>query len=259
MLLSFFNIFGKKIGPLDGYKKTIFSQAGEEGILEFLLKKINKNKLNNLNVIEFGAWDGIYLSNTFYFVQKYNSNALFIEKDKNKFVDLIKTAKKYPKIISLNCEVNSNIKSKYSLDNILKRCFKKNIDILSIDVDSFDLKIWKSLKNFFPKIIVIEINSEMGIYKKKKYSLNSKIQGNSFASTVEVALEKGYVLVSHIGNCIFVKKSLIKYLNFDKKFINDPALLYNNYWLSISPLLYYTEYVVNFFPKNIYKFIKFFK
>lgn len=258
MLFSSFNTFGKEFGPFDKYKKRIYSQSGEEGILEFLLNQTNNNLLKNLNIIEFGAWDGIHLSNTFYFVKKYNANAIFIEKDRKKFLDLAKTSKKFPKIIAVNCGVSSNIKSKFSLDNILKKHykFKSDIDILSIDIDSFDLAIWKSLKKFSPKIVVIEINSEMGQYKKIIHSPKNRRDGNSFASTVAVAQKKGYVLVSHIGNCIFVRKDLIKFLKFNKKFITNPRLLYNDFWLKINPFLYYAEYIINFILKHINRFLQ---
>ena len=258
MLFSSFNTLGKLVGPFDKYKKIIFSQAGEEGILEFLLKKIKNNKLNKLNVVEFGAWDGMHLSNTFYFVKKYDANAIYIEKDKKKFLDLLVTAKKYPKIKPINCKISPNTKSKHYLENIIKKYYKKksDIDILSIDIDSYDLSIWKSLKNFTPKIVVIEINSEMGKYNKITYSPKNKLNGNSFASTVELGCKKGYVLVSHIGNCIFIRKEFLKKINLHKKFLRDPKLLYNDYWLKISPLLYYFEYILNFFIKKFYKFKK---
>jgi hypothetical protein len=258
MLFSSFNLFGKKVGPFDKYKKIIFSQAGEEGILEFLIKKIKNNKLNKLNVVEFGAWDGIHLSNTFYFVKKYNANAIYIEKDKKKFLDLLLTVSNYPKINPINCGISSNIKSKNALDNIIKKHFNKknDVDILSIDIDSYDLNIWKSLKKFIPKIVVIEINSEMGKYDKIIHSKKNKLPGSSFAATVEVGIKKGYVLVSHIGNCIFIRKDLLKKFNFHKKFVDNPKLLYNDFWLNISPILYYSEYIINFFIKKLYKFKK---
>ena len=258
MLFSSFNLFGKQVGPFDKYKKIIFSQAGEEGILEFLLKKIKNNKLKKLNVVEFGAWDGIHLSNTFYFVKEYNANAIYIEKDKKRFIDLLMTVSNYPKINPINCGISPNTKSKYTLDKILRKYFNKknDIDILSIDIDSYDLNIWKSLKNYIPKIVVIEINSEMGKHKKIIHSKKNQLPGSSFASTVEVGIKKGYVLVSHIGNCIFIRKDLLKKFNFHKKFVRNPKLLYNDYWLNISPLLYYFEYILNFFIKNIYKFKK---
>ena len=58
-----------------------------------------------------------------------------------------------------------------------------------------------------------------------------------------------------MGNCIFIKNNYLKKLNFNKKFINNPTLLYNDYWIKINKFLYYFEYLINFFLKNIKQFI----
>ena len=253
MQFSSFNIFGKKVGPYDKFKKIIYSQTGEEGIIEFLLKKILKN-LDNLNVCEFGAWNGVHLSNTFYFVKKYKAKALYIEKNKEKFKDLIQLRAKYPTIKAINTSVGRYYNDKKSLDKLLNKYLnKKKLDVLSIDIDSYDLDVWESLKNFFPKIVIIEINSELGTDIKRRHGDKNCI-GNSFLSTVEVAKKKNYQLISHMGNCIFVKNNYLKKLNFNKKFIKNPVLLYNDYWIKINKFLYYFEYFINFFLKNIKKF-----
>lgn len=250
MLFSSFNIFGKNIGPYDKYKKIIYSQHGEEGIIEFVLKKILKN-LKNLNVCEFGAWDGMHLSNTFFFVKNYKAKALYIEKSKKRFTDLIETAIKYPSVTAINAGVSKHYSHRHSLDKLLKKNkIKKNFDILSIDIDSYDLDIWENLRTFSPKMVIIEINTELGKSIKRRHGERGD-RGNSFLSTIEVAKRKNYQLISHIGNCIFIKNNYLKKLNFNKKFISNPTLLYNDYWIKINKFLYCFEYFINFFLKNI--------
>lgn len=51
----------------NSYSSNIYSQNGEDGIIKELLKCVN---INNGWVCEFGAWDCIYLSNTFNLVEK---------------------------------------------------------------------------------------------------------------------------------------------------------------------------------------------
>ena len=48
----------------DSFKRDVFSQNGEDGILEAILDLIPKQDLRKL-VVEFGAWDGINFSNTY--------------------------------------------------------------------------------------------------------------------------------------------------------------------------------------------------
>ena len=41
-----------------------------------------------------------------------------------------------------------------------------NFDILSIDVDSYDYQIWKSVEKYKPKIVIIEINSSVSVHNE---------------------------------------------------------------------------------------------
>ena len=61
-------------------KKNIYSQNGEDGILEEVLKKLDLVK--NGWCCEFGAWDGKYGSNTFNLVKNFSYRAIYIESDK---------------------------------------------------------------------------------------------------------------------------------------------------------------------------------
>ena len=73
------------------YKKQKYSQHGEDGILEELLKRLN---ITNGWVCEFGAWDGKHLSNTFNLIEQ-GANSVLIEGDSTRYSDLLETKKQY--------------------------------------------------------------------------------------------------------------------------------------------------------------------
>ena len=245
---SFFNLLNKKNTlPFYKYRKKKFSQHGEEGILSHLIKKLD---LKKLNLVEFGSWNGIHLSNTFFFIEKKNNNkAIYIESNKNRFKDLCITAKIYKNIIPILRKVSANCKSKNSLDNILnEKKFDKNFDILSIDIDSYDLDIWENLKNFKPKIVVIEPNSDLDVGILKRHS--KKIPGSSFSSILKTGNDKEYILLCHVGNMIFIDKKYISKINLNEKFIKNQNLLYNPFHKNLNFFLKFFERIINFFLKN---------
>ena len=125
------------------YKKNIYSQHGEDGIIEEILRRLDNH--TDKQYCEFGAWDGLHLSNTCNLLKKNQCKALLIEPNKDKFQELCKN---FPqeKITKINSLVE--IDGDKSLDNFLeKNNFNKNFDFLSIDIDSYDYYIFESLKN----------------------------------------------------------------------------------------------------------------
>ena len=213
---------------LSKFKKNIYSQNGEDGVIEELLKKLNLEK--NGWCCEFGAWDGKIGSNTFNLVKNCNFKAVYIECDKKKFNDLKKTEEKYPNILAINKSINRNINSDDSLRKVLERTkIPIDFEVLSIDIDSYDLDVWETLEKYRPKIVVIEINSSIKPGIIQKHGKNN--QGNSFSATVNVGRKKGYVLVCHTGNCIFVKEDLKDKINYDNNLLDNPNILFDESWL----------------------------
>jgi hypothetical protein len=191
------------------YSKNIYSQNGEDGIVEELLKRLN---INNGWVCEFGAWDGIHLSNTFNLVTK-GFNAVFIEGDVHKYSDLLKTVKKYNNIIPINAFVDYN-DTPNSLDNLLKKTnIPIDFDILSIDIDSYDYHVWKSLKTYNPKIVIIEINSSVNTDNNNHIHNNTYYSGTGFKPTFDLGVQKGYKFILHTGNMFFIRNDLFDKLN----------------------------------------------
>ena len=209
---------------LSKFKKNIYSQGGEDGILQELLKRLNLGK--DGWCCEFGAWDGKVGSNTFNLVKNNNFKAIYIESDKKKFKDLKKTQSKYPNIFAINKAIDKNKNSDDSLNKVLESTkIPSDFEVLSIDIDSYDLDVWETLERYLPKIVVIEVNSSIkpGIIQRH----DNENQGNSFSATVNVGNKKGYTLVCHTGNCIFLRNDLINRINFDKKLLDDPDILFD--------------------------------
>lgn len=211
------------------YRKNYFSQDGEDGIIEKLLEELNLGQ--NLFVCEFGAWDGIHLSNTFNLVIKHNATALMIEGDHEKYKDLLKTSKKHTNIIPVNKFVMPN--GDNSLDKILeKNNFPIDFDLLSIDIDSNDLEIWESLTIYKPKIVIIEINSFLTPDIIQRHNPKLGLQKNSFKSTLEVSKKKGYSPIVHTGNLILLKNELLEKIKFDKNLLKNPEKLFIYDWIN---------------------------
>ena len=195
------------------YKKNVYSQNGEDGIIEELLKRLN---ISDGWVCEFGAWDGIHLSNTFNLVKK-GFKAVYIEGDDNKYKDLLTTVKTYSNIIPIKAFVNHK-DTPNLLDNILKKTdIPTDFDILSIDIDSFDYQVWKSLKNYKPKIVIIEINSGVKVNNSEWIHTRGKYQGTGFKPTYDLGIEKGYKFILHTGNMIFIREELFDQLTISYK------------------------------------------
>ena len=76
---------------LNNYKKNrYYSQDGEDGIVEEVLNRLEKHIELDKWCSEFGAWDGVHLSNTCFFIKEKNYKAILIEGNKDRIKDLKK-------------------------------------------------------------------------------------------------------------------------------------------------------------------------
>lgn len=142
------------------FRYDVHSQVGQDGIIEEISKRLGIVKGF---FIEFGAWDGIHLSNCRNLYLKGWLGA-FIEGSSDRFTQLNLN---YPEksILKINNFVipNSNFKPTgaygKTLDDLMSEIMEpnqiKSIDLLVIDIDGADLEVMLSSK-IRPKIIVIE-------------------------------------------------------------------------------------------------------
>lgn len=226
--------------PFTEFMSNKYSQNGEDGVIREILKRIYGNELNleEVVVVEFGAWDGMHFSNTFSLV-KNKSQAYYIEGDDNRFKKLLETSQFYPNITPIKEYVEPGL-GNGSLNSILRRSKCPNeIDVLSIDIDSCDLDIWEQFTYASPKIVVIEINSSIppGVILRQ----GKNIGGNSFSATIQVATKKGYSVVHHTGNLILVRNDLLSRMNIPDRYVEFPELLFRS------------EEIQSFHPKELLK------
>ena len=97
----------------------------------------------------------------------------------------------------------------------------KELDILSIDIDSYDLLLWEALKpEYQPRVVVMEMNSGFpmsakatisGIDENWVWDNVSKSYGSSFGAIVDLAEQKGYTYVYHMAftDIFFIRNDLV--------------------------------------------------
>jgi ribosomal protein S6 len=187
---------------LNEFAKNGTSQEGEDGIIEKVLEVINDN---NGWCVEFGAWDGIYLSNTYNLITDRDYSAVLIEGNPNKFRELLKNFKANRKVIPINAFVG--FEEDNCLDSLLRSTgIPIDYDLLSIDIDGNDYHVWEAVKYYRPKVVVIEYNPTIPNSIDFVQPRDMRItQGSSILSLDNLAKQKGYELVAATRlNAVFV-------------------------------------------------------
>jgi hypothetical protein len=208
---------------LQDYKRNVYSQTGEDGIIEKILEIIpNKDKW----CVEFGAWDGFYSSNTAYLIQDKDYHAVLIEANSGKFNQLQKNFASNRNVITLNRFVGWENESR--LDAILATtAIPHDFDFLSIDIDGNDYHVWNIVNKYNPKIVCIEFNPTIPTNIRFVQPADAAIsQGASLLSLVELGRKKGYELVSVLlFNAFFVRSEYYSLFNIE---CNSPEVLRTN-------------------------------
>lgn len=212
--------------PYLKYAKNIYSQNGEDGIIEKILSDLG---IANGNVIEFGAWDGLYISNIYRLWKYGNFNGILIEGDKekaDKFRDPSGKARMF------NYFISPDKGDENSIDNVLSKIgIEDEIVLMSIDIDSCDYYVMESMEKYKPSIIIIETNNSFGpdsIYK-------SYDAGCSMRSIWELAEEKNYTMVAYTANAILVRKDLLSNLKeFDSSITPEKMYINEIQYLTLS-------------------------
>ena len=206
----------------------VFSQTGEDGIIDYLLYSLN---IKVPKFVEIGVGD-YRESNTRYIFQKNCSKGLIVDKNKN-------LEKKVSKIVKLWKGDLTIIETAVTSENILhilnSNDFDNNLDVFSLDVDGIDYWILEVLPEKLSKIVILEYNPIFGPsleitipnlkdFDRKKYHYSSLCYGASLKALIKLMNQRKYIFVgSNIAcfNAFFVLESEVEKLNLNLPDKND--------------------------------------
>ena len=135
------------ISDLDQVNYKIFSQNGEDGIIQFLIKTL---KIKFVKFVEIGTED-YRESNTRYIFETMRCDGLIIDPLKN-LENLVK--QNVTEFWKNNLTIVNKFATPENINHLLNNNnFQNNIDLFSIDVDGIDYWIIKKLKKKYFKNI----------------------------------------------------------------------------------------------------------
>ena len=194
----------------------IFSQNGEDGIIDYLIHKLN---VVNKNFVEIGV--GNYReSNTRFLYNRYHPKGFIID-----YIDDMKSkVTKHVNFWKGDLRIcNQKINSENIIDLLNKNC-DYEIDLFSIDIDSIDYWIIKKLKKNISKIFVAEYNPVFGAelevtvpnisgFERSKYHYSYLCYGMSLKALINLMDQKGYYFIGcnlQKINAFFISKEFKK-------------------------------------------------
>ena len=213
------------------FKYDKYSQRGHDGIIEKIMKEL---KICKGFFIEFGAWDGIHLSNCRKLFEN-GWNGCFIEGDSNKYKMLESNYNNYKNILTLNKFVYPNENEGDTVDTLYKEyMYNVEVDLLSIDIDGRDYEIFESL-NIKPKLIIIEGGfafhpclKQKIPYEEAKYNLQQPLH-----VMCELAKTKGYTPICFNQDTFLLRNDLYEKYGYFQKLTIDCISMWKDAYYNI--------------------------
>jgi hypothetical protein len=211
---------------LGAFERNVHSQAGQDGVLEKIFEIIEPT---TKYAVEFGAGDGVKDSNTRNLLLK-GWSGLQIEGDPALAKQLARNYADLPRVKTLQAWVYpGNIELLFEENGV-----PPDLDLLSIDIDSNDWYVWRAIRDYRPKVVLIEVNplfpppQRMVIdFHPMNFWDSTDYFGASLQSMYELGKKKGYELVYHTkfsNDAFFVDAKYFDRFGIDD---NSPAKLFH--------------------------------
>ena len=202
---------------LEGNRHQVFSQAGEDGALSEIFRRIGAG---GRFFVEFGAKDGRYLSNTANLRMSYGWRGLLLDgaapprregeaegsKGLERLLSDASGARVQPAFVT--AENVDGLFAQFGVPPVF--------DLLSIDIDGNDYWVWKALESHRPRVVIVEYNIFFGVQERRTIPYNAEHEwdrtgyhGATLAAFRDLGIEKGYALVytdPYTPNAFFVSR-----------------------------------------------------
>ena len=206
---------GTPVANLQAAEFKVFSQWGEDGILQHLIRHL---PIARKLFVEFGV-ENYTEANTRFLLINDNWSGLVIDRSSENIAH-IKSDDIYWRY---NLKAEHAFVTRESINDILRRNgFLGDIGLLSIDIDGNDYWVWEAIDVISPIVTILEYNSRFGPdravavpYKadfvRSKEHFSSLYWGASLAALCLLGARKGYSFVgcnSAGNNAFFVRRDL---------------------------------------------------
>ncbi|MCU0534213.1 MAG: hypothetical protein MUD14_10000 [Hydrococcus sp. Prado102] len=204
-----------KADKLTDNEFQVYSQWGEDGIIQFLLHNILvKNKI----FVEFGV-QNYTESNTRFLLINNNWSGLVMDSSED-YINYIKNDSIYWRY---NLKAVRAFITKDNINELISsNGLKGEIGLLSVDIDGNDYWVWQAIDVIEPAIVIVEYNFRFGKDKAVTIPYQENFvrseahyswiyYGASLKALYLLAKQKGYVFVgcnSGGNNAFFVRKDL---------------------------------------------------
>jgi hypothetical protein len=200
-----------EVGSLREVEFRVFSQWGEDGILQYLLGRVPAERAV---FVEFGVQD-YRESNTRFLLMQDDWRGLVLDADAENVRAIGDSELYWRHHLTALCRfvTRENIN-----DLIREAGIEGDIGLLSIDIDGNDYWVWRAIDAVRPRIVVCEYNSLFGArralsipyaadFSRSRAHHSNLYFGASLPALCRLAAEKGYVFVgsnSAGSNAFFV-------------------------------------------------------
>ena len=213
------NLLAPGFNPsINAYEFSVYSQNGEDGVILSLLSRIG---VETRYIVEIGTEDGREC-NSANLILNFGWRGCLFEANK-KSSDSARAY--FSDCLGANSDRVRLINATVSPDNINQLLRSHDvpvrIDVLSMDIDSYEYWVWQAIDYVIPRLVVIEYNASFGPERAVTIPYGSPekpetqgieyYHGASLTALERLGKQKGYVLLgceSKGVNAFFVRREL---------------------------------------------------